>query len=58
MLDHLDDAADHTPVIDTWHAMRQWKMRSNPSHLVVAQQKKTAQQSLLERDSESHSLAD
>jgi len=25
--DHIDNAADDTPVIDTRHAMRQWKMR-------------------------------
>jgi len=25
--DHIDNAADDTPVIDTRHAVRQWKMR-------------------------------
>jgi hypothetical protein len=58
MLDHINDPAHHAAVIDTRHAMRQREKRCDPSHLALAQQKQPAHQNLLERDSESHSLAD
>ena len=58
VLDDVDDAAHHAAIINPWHAMRQRKIRSDPSHLRFAQQKQATRQSLLEKDSESHSLVD
>src|SRR5262245_17538007 len=37
--DHIDDAADNPPVVDSRHAVRFWKIRRNPRHLALAQQK-------------------
>lgn len=56
-MSRLDDATDHAPVIDPRHAVRQRKMGSDPRHLALAQQEQIAHQSLLERHSESHPIA-
>src|SRR5208282_796801 len=45
--DHIDNAADETPIIATRHAMRQWKMRRNPRHLALAEQKQIIHRGLL-----------
>lgn len=36
--DHEDDAADDPAIIDPRDAMRQWKIRLDPTHLRLAQQ--------------------
>ena len=53
-VDEFDDGRSPM-LIDTWHTMRQRKMRRNPSHLALAQQKQIIHQSLIERDCEPHS---
>ena len=54
----VHDPADYAPVIDPWHAVRQWKMRIDPSHLRFARQEQANRQSLPIRNSASHSLED
>jgi hypothetical protein len=45
--DHEDDAADDPAIIDTRNAMRQWKIRLNPTHLRLAQHPDFRQQQRL-----------
>ena len=47
--DHIDDAADDTPVVDARHAMRQRKKRRDARYLALAQQKQIIQQDLPNR---------
>src|ERR1700754_267739 len=54
--DNVDDPADHPPVIDPPPAVRAGKMRADPSHLSVAQQKQIAHGGHL-RQSQNHGLS-
>ena len=56
MLDHVDDAAYHAPVINPGDTGNQWEKRRNSSHLAFAQQKQHAHQNLIEKESEPCSL--
>src|SRR5690606_5510886 len=47
MLDDVDDAADDTAIIDAWNTVGQGKMRLDPSHLALAQQKQITHHGLL-----------
>ena len=47
--DDVDDAAHHPPIIDTRHPVSPRKMRRNPCHLGLAQQKQLTHQGLLHR---------
>src|ERR1700754_563711 len=54
--DNVDDSADHPPVIDPRPAVRAGKMRADPSHLSLAQQKQFAHGGHL-RQSQNHGLS-
>jgi hypothetical protein len=45
--DDVDDAAHDAPIIDPWHAMRQRKIRLDPRHLALAQQKQIIHHGIL-----------
>ena len=48
--DHEDDAAYDPPIIDPRNAVRQWKIRLNPTHLRLAQQPQIRQSQRLLSD--------